>query len=50
MQLGEPDEAVRLLGLFLEANPGRRSYIAEDWWWELLRGEPKFQAMVAGGA
>ena len=50
MQLGEPDEAVRLLGLYLEANPGRRSYIAEDWWWEPLRDDPKFRALVASDA
>jgi TolB-like protein len=47
IQLGEPDEAIRLLDLWLAANPGRRSYIAEDWWWESLRGDPRFRALVA---
>ncbi len=47
IQLGEPDEALALLGRFLEAMPGRKSYIANDWWWEPLHGDPRFQALVA---
>ncbi|GMR14361.1 MAG: hypothetical protein BMS9Abin29_2613 [Gemmatimonadota bacterium] len=47
IQLGEPDAALALLGEFLEAMPGRKSYIANDWWWEPLRSDPRFQALVA---
>ncbi len=47
IQLGEPDVALALLGQFLEAMPGRKSYIANDWWWEPLHSDPGFQALVA---
>jgi len=47
IQLGEPDAALALLGQFLEAMPGRKSYIANDWWWEPLHSDPRFQALVA---
>jgi len=46
MQLGEPEEAIRLLGLYLQASPNSRSYIKEDWWWEALADNPDFQALV----
>ncbi len=46
LQLGEPDEALRLLRRYLEAEPGWRDYIAEDWWWEPLHGDPRFREMV----
>jgi tetratricopeptide (TPR) repeat protein len=47
--LGEPDSALVLLGQYLELNPQRRGYIAEDWLWRSLRNEPRFEALVRTG-
>jgi len=46
LNLGERDRALELLGSFLEAIPSRRAYIAQDWWWTPLRGDPQFQSLV----
>lgn len=46
LQLGERDEAIRLLGRYLEADPDEREYIAADWWWEPLHGDSRFQELV----
>jgi eukaryotic-like serine/threonine-protein kinase len=50
LQLGEREESLRLLGLYLSANPDRRSRIARDPWFKLLRDDPAFQSLVAGPA
>ncbi|MGH7544601.1 MAG: TPR end-of-group domain-containing protein, partial [Gemmatimonadota bacterium] len=47
--LGEPDSALALLERYLEFNPQRRSYIAEDWLWRSLRNDPRFQGLVHTG-
>jgi TolB-like protein len=47
LRLGETEEALRLLGDFLDALPGEKPYIAEDWWWESLHDDPRFKALVA---
>lgn len=46
LNLGEEEHALELLQAFLMALPGRRDYIARDWWWEPLRADPRFQVMV----
>jgi tetratricopeptide (TPR) repeat protein len=46
LQLGESEEALRLLRRYLEAEPGERDYIAADWWWEPLHEDPRFKEMV----
>jgi TolB-like protein len=46
LQLGEPDEALRLLACFLAARPDQRAKVAKDWWWRPLRDHPEFQALV----
>ncbi len=46
LQLGEPDEALRLLARFLEARPDERPKVAKDWWWRPLRDHPQFRALV----
>jgi TolB-like protein len=46
VRLGEYDKALDLLGGYLEAMPHRKSYIARDWWWEPLHGDPRFQGLV----
>ena len=46
LQLGEPDEAIRLLARFLAARPDERAKVAKDWWWRPLRDHPEFRALV----
>jgi serine/threonine-protein kinase len=48
--LGDLDEGIRLLGVFLAANPGRIQAFAEDdsWWLEELRKDPRYASLVAG--
>ena len=46
LRLGEPQTALRLLAGYADANPGRREYLASDWWWEELRDEPGFEEIV----
>ena len=48
LYLGEEEAALDLIEAFLTALPGRRVYMAQDWWWEALRADPRFQAMVGG--
>jgi tetratricopeptide (TPR) repeat protein len=49
MLLGERDEALRALGLYVEASPQEKSYIAEDPWFQDLRDDPRFVALVGPG-
>ena len=44
--LGEEEETLRLLARYLEAEPGDREYIANEWWWEPLHGDPQFQELI----
>ena len=46
IHLGQEEAALDLLERHLESRPDRRSYIAEDWLWESLHDNPRFQAMV----
>ncbi len=48
VQLGEAARAIELLGGYLQQFPAQRAYIARDWWWKSLRGDPRFQALVRG--
>ena len=50
VHLGQEEAAMDLLERHLEALPDRRSYIAEDWLWESLHDNPRFQTMVETGA
>ena len=45
--LGETDEALRLLARVVEAAGQMRPYLAVSPWFEPLRGDPRFQALVA---
>jgi TolB-like protein len=47
LRLGEPEAALHLLEAFLESNPNQKEYLAQDWWWEELWGDPRFQSLVA---
>lgn len=48
VQLGDTTRAIELLGRYLKAYPSLRAYIAHDWWWKPLRGDPRFQGLVRG--
>jgi hypothetical protein len=46
--LGERDEALHQLGLYLSANPHFREGQARDrtWWFQDLRADPRYQRLV----
>jgi hypothetical protein len=46
--LGDRDEAFRLLGIYLAANPQRRDGLARDETWTMrdLRSDPRFATVV----
>lgn len=48
--LGERDHALELLRGYLRFKPSAGPLLAEDWWFEALRGDPRFQDMTAAGA
>lgn len=50
LHLGEQERAIDNLAGYLEEKPSRRSYIAHDWWWKSLRGDPRFQELVSSRA
>ncbi len=47
LRLGQKDEALALLGAFLDEVPGRKEYIASDWMFDDLWDDPRFQELVA---
>jgi eukaryotic-like serine/threonine-protein kinase len=50
--LGDKDEAIRLLGRYFASNPQQRSSQDRDdsWWYQSLRGDPRYEALVAQGS
>jgi serine/threonine-protein kinase len=46
--MGDRDEALRLVGVHLAANPQDRATMAKDytWWWAGIRDDPRFKALV----
>jgi serine/threonine-protein kinase len=46
--VGDREEALRLVGLYLATNPQDRPLMAKDqtWWWNGLRDDPRFKALV----
>lgn len=44
--LGDEDQTLRLLRRHLQAKPGRKEYIAREWWWEPLRDDLRFLDLV----
>ncbi len=46
--LGDRDEAIRLVSVYLATNPQDRASMAKDqtWWWEGIREDPRFKALV----
>ena len=49
-QLGEKDKAIALLARYLAAHPQQRAYASneESWWFNSLKNEPKYKALVGG--
>jgi serine/threonine-protein kinase len=47
-QLGDKDEAIRLLSRFYAANPGNKAFARfdESWWWDSIRDDPRYKALV----
>jgi tetratricopeptide (TPR) repeat protein len=50
--LGDKDEALRLVGVYLAANPQDRASMAKDetWWWDGLRDDPRFKSLVGSAS
>jgi hypothetical protein len=46
--VGDRDEAVRQLSIYLAANPQMRQGMAHDdtWWWRDLRDDPRFKTLI----
>jgi serine/threonine-protein kinase len=49
-QLGDRDEALRLLREYLVANPRHREGFKKrvHWWWRPLQDDPRFKTLIAG--
>jgi hypothetical protein len=47
--LGDRDESMQLLKLYLVTNPHDRETIAKDstWWWRGLREDPEFKRLLS---
>jgi eukaryotic-like serine/threonine-protein kinase len=43
--MGEPDRAIDLLERYLAVDPDT-AFVAEDWWFETLHGEPRFRSLI----
>lgn len=48
LQLGESEEALRLLESYLFSRPDRRANVARDPWFKPLRDDPTFRSLVEG--
>jgi len=46
LQMGDVDGSLDALERFLEVLPSQRPEISRDWWWERLRTNPRFRALV----
>jgi hypothetical protein len=46
--VGDRDEALRLVGVYLATNPQDRVLLQKDdtWWWNGVRDDPRFKALV----
>ncbi len=46
--LGDKDEAITQLGVWLATNPQQRATMVKDnlWWWKDLRGEKRYRQLI----
>ena len=51
-QAGDKDAALELIAKYLAANPNQREFVASDksWWWQDIRSDPRYQALVKGSS
>ena len=49
-QVGDKDEAIRLLSKFYANNPTQRAFAKDDdsWWWEPIMSDPRYKSLVGG--
>ena len=49
-QVGDKDDAIRLLSRFFAVNPPPRAFAKDDdsWYWEPIRDDPRYKALVQG--
>lgn len=47
LAIGETEESLEALGVFLDANPQEKTYIASDSWFEALWNDPRFKELVS---
>ena len=50
-QVGDKDDAIRLLTKFFANNPTQRAFAKEDdsCWWDPIREDPRYKALVSSG-
>ena len=47
LAIGETDESLEALGVYVDANPQEKTYLASDTWFETLWDDPRFQKLVS---
>jgi len=47
-QIGDKNEAIRLLSQYYANNPQQRAFAKDDdsWWWDPIRDDPRYKALV----
>ena len=50
-QIGDTDEAIKLLTKFFANNPPQRAFAKDDdsWWWDPIRQDSRYKALVSSG-
>ena len=50
--IGDRDEAIRLMQVYLTSHPEHREGFvkANTWWWRPLQDDPRFQELVGSGS
>jgi hypothetical protein len=51
-QVGDKDDAIRLLSRFFANNPPPRAFAKDDdsWYWDPIRDDPRYKALVGGSS
>ena len=50
-QVGDTDDAIRLLTRFYASNPQQRAYASREpsWWFDGIADDPRFKALLGSG-